>query len=192
MAPNASVEFAVVDLEEGLDRTLVLQELVHGALACLPDADAFVVPDLAVVHDLDDHREYVLVGARDDRIDHLRTELGQEARQLLRPDERLAHVPPDVQTEVTGLASEPPDVVVGAAKRATIRTRLVARVLLGRVVEFTDDPSPGSGGEVRDLLFIEQLSELVADEEDLALLLSCRCPVGPSSARLGHSVSRIA
>jgi hypothetical protein len=174
----ASVVLAVVDLGQCPGSTLVLQELVHDALAGLPDADGFVVPDLAVAHHLDDQLQDVLLCPLDDHLDHLGRELGQVARQLARPDERTMHVLPDVPGQVARLVPKPEDVVVGPTLGATVRSELVAGVLLCGVVELTDQSSLRSGCQVLDLVFVEQVGEVETETVDLAVLLSCGHPVG--------------
>lgn len=80
LRPHTSVVRPIVDLDELPGHPLVLQVLIDTALADLPDANALVVPDLAVAHGQDDFEDNVILDAPDDGVDEVRVEFGDVSR----------------------------------------------------------------------------------------------------------------
>lgn len=187
---NATVVVAVVDLDRASE-TLVLEVLVHAALANLPDAGAFVIPHLAVSHDLKNQGQDVQLRSPDDPVGQARVELGQLLGKLIDRDERLVHLVPHVLREVADLARHPDDVVVGALVGPAVGSELVARVPFGGVEELRDDAAPCYGEKVLDLILEEDVVEFVPGEVDLGLLLLGGLTVGPGSSLLRHMHSQI-
>ncbi len=186
------MELPRVDLDHGLGHLAVQPEVVDAALADLPDADSFVVPDLVVAHHSEDELEDLVLHPLDDHIDQVGLQLAVLRGELVDRDERLVHVGPHVAGQVAQLVRHAPDVVVGALVRPPVRTELVARVPLGGEVELPDDAAPCRVQDVQELLLVEEkLVELDLAEDELVVLLPCRRAVHVSLAQVSHRASRI-
>lgn len=185
---NPSVVAAVVDLE-GLGNTTVLGVLIHAALTGLPDAKGLVVPDLVVAHKWQHQRENVVLRPVHNHVDELRRQIRELGRQIALRDERPVSLLENVLREITQPSGNTADVVVGAPVGSPVITGAVTGVLLGRVVKLAENPPPCRSHEISDFFLGEELIELVAGEEDLALFLSARVTVLLGPVPIGHGAS---